>query len=143
MKPEADQILDVSADQLMAAAMSGPDDAYGKGTAALHALLMKFAAREYERGADIRAAENRDMRAAFAELASLVKDFILRAELATAAKGGDQSLSISRLNAANDELRRLLISLHAHLEESGARDAERKLWQLLKAMAARRAVSLF
>jgi len=143
MKPEADQILNVSADQLMAAAMGGIDDAYGKGTAAIHALLMKFVAREYERGAEIRAAENRDMRAAFAELAPLVRDESLRTALEAAAARREDSLSISALNAANVEQRRLLISLHAHLEEVGAREGEQRIWKLLRTLAARRAVSLF
>jgi len=143
MKPEADQILNVSADQLMAAALGGSDDAYAKGTAAIHGLLMKFVAREYERGAEIRAAENHDMRAAFAELAPIVREAGLRAVLEVAAAQRDDNLSISALNAANGELRRLLISLHAHLEEIGARESERRIWKLLQALAARRAVSLF
>ncbi|MBV8979210.1 MAG: hypothetical protein JO261_00290 [Alphaproteobacteria bacterium] len=143
MKPEADQILNVSADQLLAAAMSGEGDAYGRGTSALHALLMKFVAREYERGAEIRAAENRDMRAAFAELAPSAHDLELRSSLEDAAKGNDQDLSISSLNASNAELRRLLIALHADLEDIGARGAEARIWLLLQALAARRALSLF
>ncbi len=126
MKPEADDILNVSADQLMGLIPSLPAT-YQQGATAVHALLIKFAAREYERGAAIRAAENADIRALLAELApakNLPKD---------------DSLAISSLDAVNAELRRMLIAVHANADAR----ANKRIWSLLKAMAARRAVSLF
>lgn len=142
MKPEASDILNVSAEQLMALTPSLPA-AYQQGATAVHALLIRFCAREYERGADIRARDNDEMRALFAELAAQVADAALRAELAAAAATRDTSLTITALDASNAELRRLLIALHAHVEDAGARDAAKRVWQALKDMAARRAVSLF
>ncbi len=143
MKPEADDILNISADQLMAGVIPNLAASYLQGATAIHALLMKFAAREYERGADIRAAENGDIRALFAELGSKIRDPSLRGRLDEAAATRDASLTISALDAANAELRRLLIALHVHLEESGAREGEKRVWHLLKAMAARRVMPLF
>jgi len=141
MKPEASDILNISADQLMGGILPHLTVSYLQGTTAIHALLLKFAAREYERGAEIRVAENEDMRAVFAELAPVVRDAALRAKLEATPE--DTSLAISALDAVNVELRRLLIALHVHVEDIGTRDAEKRLLKLLKDMAARRAVSLF
>lgn len=143
MKPEANDILEKSAAQLMGQLAPQLAASYAHGSAALLALLMKFAAREYERGADIRAAENTDMRVLFAELAPSVRDVPLKARLKVAADKRDPSLTISALNAANNDLRRLLIELQVHIEGIGARAAEKRIWGSLKAMAVRRAVSLF
>ncbi len=143
MKPEASDILNISADQLMAGVVPNLAASYLQGATAIHALLMKFAAREYERGADIRAAENGDIRALFAELGGQVHDETLNLRLAEAAASCDASLTISALDAANVELRRLLIALHVQLEDTGAREGEKRVWGLLKTMAARREMPLF
>ena len=143
MKPEVSDILAISADQLMAGILSVQAPQYLQGATAIHGLLMKFAAREYERGADIRAAENADIRALFAELGCEVRDAALEAQLAEAAAERDMSLTISALDASNAALRKLLITLHVHLEEHKARAAEKRVWHLLKTMAARRAMPLF
>ena len=143
MKPEADDILNISADQLMAGVIPNLAASYLQGATAIHALLMKFAAREYERGADIRAAENGDIRALFVELGDQVRDETLKLRLAEAAASRDVSLTISALDAANVELRRLLIELHVHLEDNDTRAGEKRVWGLLKTMAARRVMPLF
>ena len=143
MKPDAQDILNKSADQLMGQLAPALSATYSQGTAAIMALLMKFAAKEYERGADIRAAENNDMRALFADLAPRVGDMPLRKRLGEAAETRDTSLSISALNAANDELRRALIALQVWVEENGAREDQNRIWIVLKSMADRRVVSLF
>lgn len=142
MKPEAGDILDISAEQLMAL-VPQLGDSYLQGSTAIHALLMRFAAREYERGADIRARENAEMRAVFAALAPIVCDAALKAQLEAAAATHDGSLAISALDAANAQLKGLLIALQIHLEDAGERESARRLWRLLREMAERRAVSLF
>ncbi|HTK80222.1 MAG TPA: hypothetical protein VL286_07250 [Rhizomicrobium sp.] len=144
MKPDVDQILNQSAGQLLGTIAPLLPTGYAQGTTSLLAFMMLMSAQEYERAADIRAIENAEIRALFAELGSLA-DSGLRARLSEAAATKDNSLRISTLNAANDELRRLLIVLQAHLEErpgAGARDAERRIWQVLKATAQRRLVRL-
>jgi hypothetical protein len=143
MKPEAGDILGTAADQLMGQIAPNLNAHYLQGSLAVQALLLKFAAREYERGADIRFAENADMRALFAELAPNIGDAALRAQLTGAAATRDKSLTISALNAANAELRRLLIALQVHLEDLGDRAAQKRIWDALNVMASRRVVSLF
>jgi hypothetical protein len=143
MKPEADDILGTAADQLMGQVAPNLNAHYLQGTLAVQALLLKFAAREYDRGADIRFADNADMRELFAELAPKVEGLALRSQLEAASATKDTSLTISALNAANAELRRLLIALQIRVEELDDRDAQKRIWSVLKAMAARRVVSLF
>jgi hypothetical protein len=143
MKPEAGDILATAADQLMGQIAPNLNAHYLQGSLAVQALLLKFAAREYERGADIRAAENSDTRTLFAELAPKVSDTALHAKLEAAAATKDTSLTISTLNAANAELRRVLIALQIHMEDIGDRTAQKRVWDALNAMAARRVVSLF
>ncbi|MBV9990903.1 MAG: hypothetical protein JOZ72_06370 [Alphaproteobacteria bacterium] len=126
MKPEADDILSISADQIMGLIPSLPGT-YQQGATAVHALLIRFAAREYERGAEIRAAENADIRALLREIAP------------TLALPEDPSLAISALDAVNAQLRRQLIAVH----DKADAPTNKRIWGLLKAMAARRAVSLF
>ena len=143
MKPEAGDILGTAADQLMGQIAPNLNAHYLQGSLAVQALLLKFAAREYERGADIRFAENADMRALFAELAPNIGDAGLRAQLMAAATTNDTSLAISALNATNAELRRLLIALQVHMEDLRDRAAQKRIWNSLNVMASRRVVSLF
>lgn len=143
MKPEADQVLTTSAFQLLMNVAPLLPSGYPQGTASLIAMLSMMAAQEYERGAEIRAVENKDMRRLFGELEPSVADDALKARLLVAAETKDTSLAISALDAANYVLRRLLIELQAHMEQQpGARDAERRIWAVLKAAAERRLVRL-
>jgi hypothetical protein len=126
MKPEAGDILNVSSEQLMGL-IPHLGASYLQGATAVHAMLIKLAAREYERGAEIRVAENAEIRALLREIAPEV-------ELPE-----DDSLAISALDAVNAALRRLLIAAHQNADAA----ANKRIWGLLKSMAARRAVSLF
>ena len=141
MKPEVDQILGLSAGQLMAGVLPLLPNAYSQGSTAVVSILMLLAAQEYERGAEIRAADNADMRAAFKALSPLVGDAALKAKLDAAAMSADSSLLISALDKCNAHLRGLLIALQARLETQdgdSARAGERRIWDILKASAARR-----
>ena len=140
MKPEADQILMFSAIKLASEYAPQIPTQYGQGMAQVVAALMFMSAQEYDRAADIRASENADMRALFKLLAPQVADAGLRRDLETAASAREESLRISSLNASNEQLRNVLIRLHAHLDETGA-DAK-PVWDVLKAMAARRTLTL-
>jgi hypothetical protein len=145
MNPEVDQILVLSAGQLLGGIVPLLPAGYPQGTASLVSFMMMFAAQEYERGADIRAAENADMRALFGELAPMVSDAALKASLEQAAGSNDSSLKISALNASNAELRKLLIVLQTHLESRDGHDArtgEARIWNVLKAAAGRRLLKL-
>lgn len=145
MKPEVDQILGLSAGQLLAGIAPLLPAGYEQGTASLIAFMMMLSAQEYDRAADIRAAENAELRSLFGELAPLIADAQLKSALLEAAATKDVSLSVSALNAANHELRRLLIALQTQVEQmpgARARGAERRIWDVLRASAARRLVRL-
>jgi len=142
MKPEVDQILGISSGTLMGSLVPLLPNTFAIGSASLLGIMMTFAAQEYERGADIRAAENADMRTLFREDVSQVTDEKLKAEVSMAAATEDRSLKISALNAENTELRRVLIRLQAYAEEHGDRTLQRRIWDVLKASADRRLLRL-
>jgi hypothetical protein len=141
MNPEVGTILSLST-QRIAQGIGNEGAAFAAGTVGLIGMMLNLSAKEYDRGADIRFAENNDIRALFAELASGVGDGALKSELVAMAATKDVSLRISSLNESNYALRRLLTRLQIFAEEHGARDAERRIWAVLKAMAARRLVQL-
>lgn len=142
MKPGVDQILNTSAMQLMGTVVPQLPAGYAQSSAQLLGFMMMLSAQEYDRAADIRAAENADIRALFAEIAGAVKDHALKTRLEAASETEDASLKISALDTANHELRRLLIEAQAHIETLGARDAEKKIWKVLRAAADRRVLKM-
>ena len=141
MNPEVGTILSLST-QRIAMGIGNEGAAFAAGTVGLIGMMLNLSAKEYDRGADIRFAENNDIRALFAGLAPSVKDAGLRRELEAMGAAKDVSLRISSLNESNYALRRLLTRLQIYAEEHGARDAEQRIWAVLKAMAARRLVQL-
>ncbi|MBS0470171.1 MAG: hypothetical protein JSR60_03795 [Proteobacteria bacterium] len=141
MSPEIPTILQFSLQRLLGG-ITEHGAAFAQGQAGLIGMMMTLSANEYERGADIRATENAEIRALFAELAPGVRDAALKSELDAAAKSRDPSLRISDLNAGNYALRRLLTRLQIYAEEHGAETAQQRIWAVLKALAARRLVSL-
>lgn len=145
MKPEVDQILMITAGQVMGELAPNLPSHYTQSTAQLTAIMAVLSAQEYDRAAEIRSAENREMRALFAELAPKVRDATLKAKLETAAAGEDTSLRISALDQNNYTLRVLLIALHEDVEAQhgdAARKAEIRIWRLLKNLAERRQLYL-
>ena len=141
MNPEVGTILSLST-QRIGQGIGNEGAAFAAGTVGLIGMMLNLSAKEYDRGADIRFTENNDIRALFTELAPSVTDAALKSELETMAAARDVSLRISSLNESNYALRRLLTRLQIFAEEHGARDAERRIWAVLKAMAARRIVQL-
>jgi len=145
MKPEVDHILNVSAGQLLGTIAPLLPAGYAQGTASLLAFMLLMSAQEYDRGAEVRALDNDEMRRLFSEMISMVGDPKLKSRLADAANTKNDSLTISALNEANGPLRRLLIDLQIFVEELPgplAREAERRIWQVLKDSTQRRLVHL-
>jgi hypothetical protein len=145
VKPEADHILNRSAAQLLATIAPLLPTGYAQGTASLLAFMLLMSAQEYERGAEVRSLDNEQMRRLFSELISVVDSPDLRSRLADAADSKDEALTISALNASNGRLRQLLVALQTHVEElpgPAARDAEQRIWEVLKDSAQRRLVQL-
>ena len=142
MSPEVDQILLLSSSQLAGTLVPLLPEGYPQGQASLLSFMLVMCGQEYERGADVRAGENNDMRALFRALSPEVTDKGLGEQLAAAADTRDESLTISALNASNAELRRLLIALQDHLERKDNRAAQTRIWEQLKRSAARRLIKL-
>lgn len=114
---------------------------YSAGSVGIMSMMIFMTADEYDRAADIRAAENAEMRALFGEAVELIGDAALKARLAEAAKGRDASLRISALDKENSALATLLIELQAHAEESSGPHAaglEARIWDYLVTAAERR-----
>jgi hypothetical protein len=141
MSPDVDTILGLTA-QKIAMGFGEHGAAFAAGTVGLLGMMLALSAKEYDRGADIRFTENADLRALFGELAGGVREAGLKGRLETAAAARDESLRISALNANNYVLRRLLTELQIDAETRGDAGAERRIWAVLKAMAARRLVPL-
>jgi hypothetical protein len=141
MRPEVGTILGLTV-QKLATGIGDEGAQFAQGTVGLLASMLTLSAKEYDRGADIRFTENRAIRALFAELAPSVTDSALRKELHDASVASDSSLRISDLNEANYALRRLLTRLQIDAEEHNAREAQKRIWAVLKALAQRRLVQL-
>ena len=141
MSPEVPTILQLSLQRLMGG-ITEHGAAFAQGQMSLIGMMMQLSSKEYERGADIRHTENEDMRALFGALAPGVGDAGLKAKLDAAAGSKDESLRISVLNANNYALRRLLTEAQIYAEDANDAEAQRKIWAVLKALAARRLVQL-
>jgi hypothetical protein len=138
MRPDVSELLRTTGMQIPG--MVAPT-AFGLGAAGLITGLLMISAGQYDRAAEIRVTDNAEMRALFAELAAGVRDAGLRAQVEAAAKTTDASIRISALNATNAELRKVLIALQSHVEETGDRAAQKRVWDVLKASAERRMLS--
>ncbi len=142
MIPEPNQALQVMMGTLaMEIAVSMGDD-YRQANVNLLAFAAMLIAQEYDRAAEVRSVENCEMRALFGRAAGAVHDVELRARLTAAAGGSDPDLRVSQLTATNNELRRLLIELHAAVEEHEAAGVARWVWAFLRRAAERRAIQL-
>jgi hypothetical protein len=145
MIPEPNQALQVMMGTLaMEIAVSMGDD-YRQANVNLLAFAAMLIAQEYDRAAEVRVTENREMRELFERAAGFVEDPDLRVRLARAAKESDASLRISELTATNNELRKLLIELHAAVEtkqDTSNIALSRAIWRFLLDATAKRAIQI-
>jgi hypothetical protein len=145
MKPDVGVFLETLSAKLlfeMAPQMQPP---FMQGTITVIGIMLAMLREEWDRVAQRRVEENAAMRALFVRAAPDVGDRGLRQRLLEAAESRDASLRISDLDAGNDRLRRLLIELHAHVEEQpseAARRIEAEIWSELLASTERRRFSL-
>jgi len=145
MNPDIDKIIGYSVQKLAAEIAPSLSDSFQQSQIGLMSIVLGFAAREYERGAELRVGENAEMRRLFDSCAPKIEDGSLREELQEAAATKDESLRITALNQTNWALRRLLITLQAHLEDrsdDAARVMRRQVWDVLRKMAESRMISL-
>jgi hypothetical protein len=143
--PEPNQALQIIMGTLMMDVAPNMRDDYRQANVNLMAFAMMLVAQEYDRAAEVRVTENREMRALFTRAAEVVEDVDLRARLTDAAGESDGDLRISRLTATNNELRGLLIELHAAIEERKtprALELARAIWSFLRSTTERRAIQI-
>lgn len=118
---------------------------YSTGSIGIMSMMVYLTAQEYERAAEVRVADNAEMRALFADAAKLVGDEGLKARLSEAAGTKDRSLLISVLDEDHSALSAVLIELQTYVEESTAPWAvglEERIWDHLLAATERRRLDL-
>jgi len=145
MKPEPTRFLGVAAGHLMLKTAAALGPGYEQSSVSVIGLMLTQLADEFDRAASRRIEENRELRRIFAQAAEVVTIADLRAKLAKAASGEDESLTVSALEQNNCELRALLIALHVHVEEldsQAARDLEAEIWRELVASTERRKLGI-
>jgi hypothetical protein len=114
---------------------------YMVGRLGLLAMLAVLASQEAERGTAARVWENDALRSLFVKSVEAY-DTALGGALRRAASTGDHELAWSALDAANAELRRLLIRLHEAAELRGDGALDREILTLYQAMAKARRLEL-
>ena len=141
MKPDVDLVLQGFFGTLLMDVAPHLNAEYSMGNVGIMGMMMFMTAEEHDRAAEIRVAENTEMRALFAAAAQPVEDAALKAKLADAAASGDVSLRIKALDQSNAALSGLLVELQAHVETSKAAWAgplEARIWDYLVAATERR-----
>jgi hypothetical protein len=145
MRPEVRSILgQISGTLLTDLAPLVPIDYLQKNTAVISVILM-CAAEEWDRAADRRVKENREIRSLFKEAAPRVLDAQLAKRLEEASGEMEASLNVSVLDRTNDELRSLLVELQAYAEDlnsSEGRQIEAAIWRELRTSTERRTLSM-
>jgi hypothetical protein len=145
VKPDPARLLEVAGAHLMSKTAAALEPGYQQSEVMILGVMMSAVREELERAASRRVEENREMRRIFAGAAPVVADGDLRSRLEAAAASEDTSFRVSDLEAANCELRALLIDLHAHVEEVDspeARRVEEAIWAELVASTERRKLSI-
>ncbi len=135
---------DILIGQCAALAMPLPPEAggdYAAGRVGILIMLAALAAQEAERGAAARLWENQAMRALFAQAAQGY-DGERGGRLGVAATGADNDFSWTALDAANADLRRLLIALHEAVENRRDAALDREILELYGKMARARRLEL-
>jgi hypothetical protein len=145
VKPEPTRVLEAMAGRWMTELAPHVEPAYRRASLTVEALLLLCAREEWERAAARRVEENRALRALFADAAAEIGDAALGSRLEASAGAEEPSLRVDDLERANQELRRLLIELHAYVETweaPAARRLEAAIWRELRLSTERRRLAL-
>lgn len=140
MRPDPPLVLQRIAVSLATEVSPRLTDPFTQQTAGLAGALATMLAEVWDHMAASLVEENGALRALFAAAVPIAPPS-LRPRLEEAAAGRDSSLRISHLQAANDELRRLLIELHAWCEgqdDPRAAALNEAIWEELKESTRRR-----
>ena len=141
MKPSPELVLNQAFAKIAMEMGPALPPGYGQGSATTTAVLLLMTAQEFDRAADIRARENRVMRALFSDAVKSVGG-ALGAKLSAVVGVRDEDLTVAGLDRVNGELKRLLIELQAHAEIAGDRSLELRILRFLSEASTARQVHL-
>lgn len=141
MKPTPELVLNQAFAKIAMEMGPALPPGYGQGSATTTAVLLLMVAQEFGRAADIRAKENRVMRALIADAAKGIGGE-LGTKLSAVAGTRDEDLTVEGLDRANAELKRHLIELQTHAELKGDRPLQLRILRFLSEAAAARQVQL-
>lgn len=114
---------------------------YAAGRQGMLSMISMLCAQEAERGPAARVWENGAMRALFGR-ATPAYDARLGGRLSAAAVGVDAQFTWGGLDAANADLRRILIALHEAVEDAGDGALDREILNFYRDMARARRLEL-
>jgi len=141
MKPDTDFLLRSLASVLRTQILPLMDSKYVQSDILLITQFLLALSADYESAAFCRIEENRELRELFAEASTYVTETNLKNRLYKAINSKDVDFKISSLDKCNQELFKILIDLHAHIEtlegEEGGR-IEQTIWKVLKMKIMRR-----
>ncbi|MCP4751995.1 MAG: hypothetical protein GY866_13960 [Proteobacteria bacterium] len=141
MKPNNDFLLRSIAENLATEIYPHLDSDYRKSTLMQIIQMLVGIAADYDQAGSRLIEENAQMRRIFSDALECVTDADLKERLAKATNGTETEYKVSDLDKAHQELGRLLIELHAHLETlegDDARGVEESIWQELLMQSMRR-----
>jgi hypothetical protein len=141
MRPPCDHILRTLGMVLATKYMPLLETDHARAEMGLTALILGVISEEFERVAHRRIEENREMRRIFKNAVSVATDMDLKKRLAEASEKTEVDFHTSALDQLNCELQKVLIDLHAHMEDiegAEARDMEETIWQELEKRVQRR-----
>ena len=141
MKPTPEAILNQAFAKLAMEVGPALPAGYGQGSVTTMAVLLLMTGQEFNRAADIRAKENAAMRALFAQSVDAIKG-ALGDEMRAAAESKDKDLTVATLDQSNVALKRTLIALQIHAEDSRLRSLQAHILRLLQEFATARQIFL-
>jgi hypothetical protein len=104
--------------RLVMETMPKAQDAYMAADLGMVAGLLGMVAQDYDRAAEVLVADDTEIRALFEEAAALPLPPEIKDRMATALASRPAGLRISQLSAHMDRTMRILIDLHASVEEA-------------------------
>lgn len=142
MRPDATRVLYTVAGALAAQVAPQVATPFGQQTAGLSAMMATILAQEFDRAAARLVEENAAIVALFSSATAAGLDSTLATQIAAAVSDvRPVDFHVSALQARNDELRGLLVALHAAVEESdtpAGRALNDAIWDELKESTRRR-----
>ena len=140
MIPHASHAVALLAQRMLTALLPEQATTFAAADVSLLGLLLQMVGQDFERAAQARVADIREMREIFAEARRLSLGETLRAQMEKAIAGDLSDLRITALDELHSQHSAALIALHARVEESEEADAarlDRLVWHYLERHAER------